>query len=107
MKDCDDDADPRPLRVPLGLPSHPAVPPQKPPGDSPPGTEIMSFTIVPERPQDAALLSPLLDRTFGFDRIRQTEVGGASGRERVCQHVELTGVAVSLKKKEELKIIIK
>src|SRR3546814_15892743 len=72
MKDCDDDADPRPLCAPLGLPSHPAVPPQKPPGDSPPGTEIMSFTIVPERPQDAALISPLLDRTFGFDRIRQT-----------------------------------
>src|SRR3546814_8826501 len=72
MKDCDDDADPRPLRAPLGLPSHPAVPPQKPPGDSPPVTEIMSFTIVPERPQDAALISPLLDRTFGFDRIRKT-----------------------------------
>ncbi|HEY9538324.1 MAG TPA: N-acetyltransferase, partial [Kiloniellaceae bacterium] len=32
----------------------------------------MSFTIVPERPQDAALISPLLDRTFGFDRIRKT-----------------------------------
>jgi len=32
----------------------------------------MSFTIVPERPQDAALITPLLDRTFGFDRIRKT-----------------------------------
>lgn len=32
----------------------------------------MSFTIVPERPQDAALISPLLDRTFGFDRTRKT-----------------------------------
>lgn len=32
----------------------------------------MSFTIVPERPQDAALINPLLDRTFGFDRIRKT-----------------------------------
>src|SRR3546814_15460784 len=32
----------------------------------------MSCTIVPERPQDAALISPLLDRTFGFDRIRKT-----------------------------------
>jgi predicted N-acetyltransferase YhbS len=32
----------------------------------------MSFTIVPERPQDAALISPLLDRTFGFDRTRRT-----------------------------------
>lgn len=32
----------------------------------------MSFTIVPERPQDAALIAPLLDRTFGFDRIRKT-----------------------------------
>src|SRR3546814_15721633 len=32
----------------------------------------MSFTIVPERPQDAALINPLLDRTFGFDRTRKT-----------------------------------
>lgn len=32
----------------------------------------MSFTILPERPQDAALINPLLDRTFGFDRIRKT-----------------------------------
>ena len=32
----------------------------------------MSFTIVPERPQDAVLISPLLDRTFGFDRTRKT-----------------------------------
>lgn len=32
----------------------------------------MSFTILPERPQDAALISPLLDRTFGFDRTRKT-----------------------------------
>lgn len=32
----------------------------------------MSFTIVPERPQDAALITPLLDRTFGFDRTRKT-----------------------------------
>ncbi len=32
----------------------------------------MSFTIVPERPQDAALIAPLLDRTFGFDRTRKT-----------------------------------
>ena len=32
----------------------------------------MTFTIVPERPQDAALNAPLLDRTFGFDRTRRT-----------------------------------
>jgi predicted N-acetyltransferase YhbS len=32
----------------------------------------MSFTIAPERPQDAALITPLLDRSFGFDRIRKT-----------------------------------
>jgi len=32
----------------------------------------MSFTILPERPDDAALITPLLDRTFGFDRIRRT-----------------------------------
>lgn len=32
----------------------------------------MSFTIVPERPQDAALINPLLDRTFGFERTRKT-----------------------------------
>lgn len=32
----------------------------------------MNFTIVPERPDDAALVTPLLDRTFGFDRTRRT-----------------------------------
>ena len=32
----------------------------------------MTFTIVPERPDDAALNAPLLDRTFGFDRIKRT-----------------------------------
>ncbi|HMA14786.1 MAG: GNAT family N-acetyltransferase [Bacteroidota bacterium] len=32
----------------------------------------MSFTIVPERPQDAALITPLLDRAFGFERTRKT-----------------------------------
>ena len=32
----------------------------------------MSFTIVPERPEDAALIPLLLDRTFGFDRTRKT-----------------------------------
>jgi len=32
----------------------------------------MSFTILPERPDDAALITPLLDRTFGFERIRRT-----------------------------------
>lgn len=32
----------------------------------------MTFTIVPERPEDAALIAPLLDRTFGFDRTRKT-----------------------------------
>ena len=32
----------------------------------------MTFTIVPERPQDAALIDPLLDRTFGPDREART-----------------------------------
>ncbi len=32
----------------------------------------MNFKIVPERRQDAALIEPLLDRTFGFDRQRKT-----------------------------------
>jgi predicted N-acetyltransferase YhbS len=32
----------------------------------------MTFTIVPERPEDAALIGPLLDRTFGFDRTAKT-----------------------------------
>ncbi|MEO3428453.1 N-acetyltransferase [Pelagibius sp. CAU 1746] len=32
----------------------------------------MTFTIVPERADDAALITPLLDRTFGFDRTRKT-----------------------------------
>jgi len=33
---------------------------------------IMNFEIVRERRQDAALIEPLLDRTFGFDRHRKT-----------------------------------
>lgn len=32
----------------------------------------MNFEIIPERPQDAAPLEPLLDRTFGLDRRRKT-----------------------------------
>lgn len=32
----------------------------------------MTFSIVPERPQDAALIGPLLDRTFGFERMQKT-----------------------------------
>ncbi len=32
----------------------------------------MTFTIVPERRDDAALINPLLDRTFGFDRTKRT-----------------------------------
>ncbi|MCH6587928.1 MAG: N-acetyltransferase [Proteobacteria bacterium] len=32
----------------------------------------MNFRIVRERRQDAALIEPLLDRTFGFDRHRKT-----------------------------------
>jgi len=32
----------------------------------------MTFTIVAERPEDAPLISPLLDRTFGFERTRKT-----------------------------------
>ncbi len=32
----------------------------------------MKFKILRERPQDAALLEPLLDRTFGFDRHQKT-----------------------------------
>ena len=32
----------------------------------------MTFTIVAERPDDAPLITPLLDRTFGFERTRKT-----------------------------------
>ncbi len=32
----------------------------------------MPFEILPERPQDAALNAPLLDRTFGTDRLQKT-----------------------------------
>ena len=32
----------------------------------------MSFEIVPERRRDAALIEPLLDRTFGFERRQKT-----------------------------------
>ena len=32
----------------------------------------MSYKILPERPQDAALNDALLDRTFGFDRKQRT-----------------------------------
>src|SRR3546814_16099215 len=33
--------------------------------------------------------------------VRTAEIGSASGRERVCQSVELSGVAVSLQKNNE------
>ena len=32
----------------------------------------MTFEILPERPGDAGLIEPLLDRTFGFDRAEKT-----------------------------------
>lgn len=32
----------------------------------------MTYQIVPQRPDDAALLDPLLDLTFGFDRRQRT-----------------------------------
>ena len=32
----------------------------------------MTFEIIPERPGDAGLIEPLLDRTFGFDRNGRT-----------------------------------
>ncbi len=32
----------------------------------------MSFQIIPERPQDAVLIDPLLDRTFGLARRQRT-----------------------------------
>ncbi|NIA71639.1 N-acetyltransferase [Pelagibius litoralis] len=32
----------------------------------------MTFVLVPERPDDTALNTPLLDRTFGFDRTQRT-----------------------------------
>lgn len=32
----------------------------------------MSFTIVPQRPEDYRLIEPLLDRTFGFERHQKT-----------------------------------
>ncbi|MFQ5773454.1 MAG: GNAT family N-acetyltransferase [Kiloniellaceae bacterium] len=32
----------------------------------------MTFQIIPQRPEHAGLLEPLLDRTFGFDRRRKT-----------------------------------
>ena len=32
----------------------------------------MNFEIRPQRPQDAPLLEPLLDRTFGSDRLEKT-----------------------------------
>ncbi|MCP4250169.1 MAG: N-acetyltransferase, partial [bacterium] len=32
----------------------------------------MTFEIISERPNDAVLINPLLDRTFGFDRTAKT-----------------------------------
>ncbi len=53
----------------------------------------MSFEIVPERPRDAALIEPLLDRTFGFER-RQTTVYRL--REGVAPIAALGFVALAL-----------
>src|SRR5690625_4124685 len=36
------------------------------------GTHDMDFHIFPERPDDAVLIDPLLDRAFGFDRKSRT-----------------------------------
>jgi len=32
----------------------------------------MTYEIIPERPEDAALIDPLLDLTFGFERRQKT-----------------------------------
>src|SRR3546814_18934395 len=48
--------------------------------------------------RDAALLS------LGYDaglRVRELKTGRASCRDRVCQYVEISGVAVSLKKQKK------
>ena len=44
----------------------------------------MTFSLVPERPEDAALNTPLLDRTFGFDRTRRTVYRLRSGLDPVA-----------------------
>ncbi|WP_420345137.1 GNAT family N-acetyltransferase [Pelagibius sp.] len=45
----------------------------------------MTFTLVPERPDDAALNTPLLDRTFGFDRTKRTVYRLRAGIEPVAE----------------------
>jgi predicted N-acetyltransferase YhbS len=52
----------------------------------------MKFDIVFQRPDDAALLDPLLDRTFGFDRHSKTVY---RLREGVAQVENLNFVAVA------------
>lgn len=52
----------------------------------------MTFEIVAQRPDDAALIDPLLDRTFGFDRHLRTVY---RLREGVAPISDLTYVAVA------------
>lgn len=52
----------------------------------------MKFHIVPQRPEDAALLDPLLDRTFGLERRNKTVY---RLREGVDPIPELSFVAVA------------
>src|SRR3546814_16077945 len=61
-----------------------------------PGIELTRATDLLRRVRDH--LVPLRDPA---DRAREREIGSASGRERVCQYVSISVVAVSLKKKIE------
>ncbi|HLS69152.1 MAG TPA: N-acetyltransferase [Kiloniellales bacterium] len=51
----------------------------------------MDFQILPERPDDSALIDPLLDRTFGSDRKTRTVY---RLREGICPLPELSFAAV-------------
>ncbi len=53
----------------------------------------MRFHIIPQRPEDAALLDPLLDRTFGMQRRKKTVYRLREGADPIP---ELSFVAVAL-----------
>src|SRR3546814_18954556 len=69
-----------------------------------------AFFRTSKRCRDAAHRRGKADRhqtSRHIDLRRQREIGRASCRERVCQYVEISVVAVSLKKKRKLNLYLK
>src|SRR3546814_16231890 len=67
-----------------------------------PAEQLYRLPYLPRWTNDCAAMG--LCRRCDRDQCRDdTPIGRASGRERVCQYVEISGVAVQLKKKHTKK----